>query len=32
MNCLLDTHALLWTLLDPARLGKKAFDCISNPE
>lgn len=30
MNCLLDTHALLWTLFDPARLGKKAADCIQN--
>ncbi len=32
MNCLLDTHALLWTLFDPARLGKKAADSIQNPE
>jgi PIN domain nuclease of toxin-antitoxin system len=32
MNCLLDTHALLWTLFDPSRLGKKAADSISNPE
>lgn len=32
MNCLLDTHALLWTLLDPSRLGKKALASISNPE
>lgn len=32
MNCLLDTHALLWTLLDPSRLGKKAVASISNPE
>jgi PIN domain nuclease of toxin-antitoxin system len=30
MNCLLDTHALLWTLFDPARLSKKAADCIKN--
>lgn len=32
MNCLLDTHALLWTLFDPPRLGKKAGDCIRNPD
>lgn len=32
MNCLLDTHALLWSLFDPSRLGKKAADCIRNPE
>jgi PIN domain nuclease of toxin-antitoxin system len=30
MNFLLDTHALLWTLFEPARLGKKASDCIRN--
>jgi PIN domain nuclease of toxin-antitoxin system len=30
MNCLLDTHALLWTLFDPARLSKKAADCVKN--
>jgi PIN domain nuclease of toxin-antitoxin system len=32
MSYLLDTHALLWTLLEPARLGKKAADCIRNPD
>jgi len=32
MSCLLDTHALLWTLFDPSRLGKKAADSIQNPE
>lgn len=32
MNCLLDTHALLWALFDPARLGKKAADRIQNPD
>ncbi|OGU18178.1 MAG: hypothetical protein A2076_11425 [Geobacteraceae bacterium GWC2_53_11] len=32
MNCLLDTHALLWSLFDPSRLGKKASDIIVNPE
>lgn len=32
MSYLLDTHALLWTLLDPASLGKKSADCIRNPD
>jgi len=32
MSCLLDTHALLWSLFDPSRLGKKASDRILNPE
>ena len=32
MNCLLDTHALLWALFDPDRLGKKAADFIRNPD
>jgi PIN domain nuclease of toxin-antitoxin system len=32
MNCLLDTHALLWTLFDPAHLGNKAANCIRNPD
>lgn len=32
MNCLLDTHALLWSLFTPLRLGKKAADSIRNPE
>jgi PIN domain nuclease of toxin-antitoxin system len=32
MNCLLDTHALLWTLFSPSRLGKKAADSIQNPD
>ncbi len=32
MNCLLDTHTLLWTLFDPSRLGKKAAESIRNPE
>lgn len=30
MNCLLDTHTLLWTLFDPGQLGKKAADCLGN--
>jgi PIN domain nuclease of toxin-antitoxin system len=32
VNCLLDTHALLWTLFDPTRLGKKAADYLRNPD
>jgi PIN domain nuclease of toxin-antitoxin system len=32
MICLLDTHTLLWTLFDPARLGANAADCIKNTE
>ncbi len=32
MSCLLDTHALLWTLFDPSRLGNKAAESIRNPE
>ena len=32
MSCLLDTHAFLWTLFNPSRLGKKAADSIRNPE
>jgi PIN domain nuclease of toxin-antitoxin system len=30
MNCLLDTHALLWALFDPARLGIKAAESMLN--
>lgn len=32
MSYLLDTHALLWLLFDPSRLGKKALECIQNPD
>ena len=32
MNCLLDTHALLWVLFDPVRLGKKGESCIRDPD
>jgi PIN domain nuclease of toxin-antitoxin system len=32
MSCLLDTHALLWALFEPSRLGMKAADCIRNPD
>jgi PIN domain nuclease of toxin-antitoxin system len=32
MNYLLDTHALLWSLFMPSRLGKKAAENIRNPE
>lgn len=31
MRLLLDTHALLWALGDPARLSKKARDLIADP-
>lgn len=32
MKLLLDTHALLWWLLDEARLGRKANDAIETGE
>lgn len=32
MSFLLDTHALLWSLFDPARLGKKGVEIIRNPD
>ncbi|MBL0225418.1 MAG: type II toxin-antitoxin system VapC family toxin [Geobacteraceae bacterium] len=32
MSCLLDTHALLWSLFDPSRLGCKAAENIRNPD
>jgi len=32
MNCLLDTHAFLWTLSDSAKLSKKALETIKNPK
>lgn len=32
MNCLLDTHALLWTLFDPKRLGENAAIQIRDPD
>lgn len=32
MSYLLDTHALLWTLFDPTRLGKKGAECLLNPD
>jgi len=32
MSCLLDTHALLWSLFDPSRLGSKAVENIRNPD
>lgn len=31
MSYLLDTHALLWALFDPSRLGKKSAVSIRNP-
>jgi len=32
MNYLLDTHALLWLLFEPERLGENAADCIRNAD
>ena len=32
MNCLLDTHALLWSLFDPTRLGTKSVAALQNPD
>jgi PIN domain nuclease of toxin-antitoxin system len=32
MSFLLDTHTLLWSLFDPAKLGKKGTEIINNPE
>ena len=32
MSFLLDTHTLLWSLFEPGRLGKKATECIQNPD
>ena len=32
MKFLLDTHALLWALFTPSRLGRKAAASIRNPE
>ena len=31
MNCLLDTHAFLWTVFAPEKLGRKARTAISDP-
>ncbi|MDD2500821.1 MAG: type II toxin-antitoxin system VapC family toxin [Geobacter sp.] len=32
MNCLLDTHALLWSLFEPGRLGKTALDLLQDQQ
>lgn len=32
MSYLLDTHALLWALTEPARLGQRAREVIADPE
>jgi PIN domain nuclease of toxin-antitoxin system len=32
MSFLLDTHTLLWTLFDPARLGRKGTEILNNPD
>lgn len=31
MNCLLDTHALLWAVFNPEKLGRKARAAITDP-
>ncbi|MDP2822560.1 MAG: type II toxin-antitoxin system VapC family toxin [Sulfuritalea sp.] len=31
MNCLLDTHAFLWTVFAPEKLGRKARASIADP-
>ncbi|MBI4566192.1 MAG: type II toxin-antitoxin system VapC family toxin [Planctomycetes bacterium] len=31
MRLLLDTHVWIWSLLDPARLGRKALRILSDP-
>lgn len=32
MNCLLDTHTLLWSLFDPNRLGTTALELLQDPK
>lgn len=32
MNLLLDTHILIWSLLESQRLSKKALELLQNPE
>lgn len=32
MSYLLDTHTLLWTLFEPARLGRKGTEIINNAD
>ncbi len=32
MNCLLDTHTLLWSLFEPNRLGKTALELLQDPK
>lgn len=32
MNCLLDTHLLLWAAGEPEKLSKKALQWIENPD
>jgi len=32
MNCLLDTHAFLWTISNSSKLSKKALETIKNPK
>lgn len=32
MNCLLDTHAVLWSLFEPNRLGAAALRLLKDPQ
>ncbi|RKX83999.1 MAG: hypothetical protein DRP70_13935, partial [Spirochaetes bacterium] len=32
MTCLLDTHILLWSALEPEKLSRKTLDIIENQE
>lgn len=32
MNCLLDTHTLLWSLFEPNRLGTAALELLQDPK
>ena len=32
MNCLLDTHAVLWSLFEPNRLGAAALPLLKDPQ
>lgn len=32
MSCLLDTHALLWSLFEPNRLGSTALKLLQDPQ
>jgi PIN domain nuclease of toxin-antitoxin system len=32
VRCLVDTHYLLWTLMDPSRIGSRAAEILSDPD